>query len=211
MAGVRTSILCPHADHPVNAWLELWADRKDTRVDRSIEDLPGGDFLFLISCDVIVPKEARQKYRHVLVIHASDLPADRGWSPHIWAILEGRSEITVSLLNADDPVDSGDIWRQEQLSFAGTETCDEINARLFEAELRLMDWALDNCDSAEPRKQKGEASYRPRRHPNDSEVRPDQTIAEIFDLLRVSDPNRYPAHFYHRGEKYVIAFRKAGD
>lgn len=201
-------VLCPK-EHPVSAWIERWADEQPGAiVKRSFDDLEGGDFLFLISCGEIIRPEVRKRYRHALVIHASDLPKDRGWSPHVWNIVEGGNELTVSMLECTDPVDSGDIWHQERIALDGTETFDEINALLFDAELRLMDWAIEHCDKAEPRKQDGEPSYRRKRTPEDSRVNPDQTIAEVFDLLRVCDPDRYPAFLEHRGAKYALSMRK---
>lgn len=178
------------------------------RLVRSVAELVGGDFLFLISCGEIIRPEVRDRYRHTLVIHASDLPRDRGWSPHVWTIIEGGQAITVSLLVCTDPVDSGDIWHQERFALDGTETFDEINARLFAAEVRLMDWAITHCDTDQPRPQTGEPSYRRKRTPADSQVRPEQSIAEIFDLLRVCDPERYPAFFEYRGAKYALALRR---
>lgn len=201
-------ILCSSDDHPVNAWLEPWADANDARILRSASELTGGDFLFLISCSEIVTAKHRAGYRHTLVIHASDLPNGRGWSPYVWEILAGADHVTVTLLDAQDPVDSGKVWRKLKLPLDGTELVDEINAKLFVAEIELMDWALAHCDHETPEPQVGEATYWPRRTPGDSQITADQTIGEVFDLLRVSDPDRYPAFFDHRGARYVLSLRK---
>ena len=67
-----------------------------------------GDILFLVSCSEIVKKDIRMKFRHTLVLHASSLPKGRGWSPHIWEILNGADQIVISLLEAEDKIDSGD-------------------------------------------------------------------------------------------------------
>lgn len=188
--------------------MEKWAADHGAELVHRAAQLEGGDFLFLISCGEIVRPDHRALYRHSLVLHASDLPHGRGWSPQVWSVLEGRDHITLSMLDAQDPVDSGDVWRKLRISLDGTELHDEINAKLFAAEVELMDWALENCDRTKPEKQVGESSYYRRRTPADSEVRPDQTVAEIFDLLRVSDPNRFPAFFVHRGQKYALEMRK---
>jgi methionyl-tRNA formyltransferase len=55
----------------------------------------------------------------------------------------------------------------------------------------------------------GEPSYYPRRTPVESQVQPDQTIAELFDLLRVADPRRFPVFFDHRGSRYVLKLERA--
>jgi len=209
----KVSILCTDATHPVNPWLARWASRHGGKIQVSIHrdtgELKGGDFLFLVSCQQIVGRDVRGKYRHTLVLHASDLPRGRGMSPHIWQVLEGASRIVVTLLNAEDSVDSGDIWHQVEFSLAGTELHDEINARLFKAELELMDWALASCDRASPRPQAGTPSSYRKRTPADSAIDPTRPLAESFDLLRVADPDRYPAYFEYRGQKYRIRIEKA--
>ena len=40
------------------------------------------------------------------MIHESDLPHGKGWSPIQWQILEGSDSITITLLDAEDKVDS---------------------------------------------------------------------------------------------------------
>src|SRR5690606_29368375 len=111
---MKITLLCSNDKHPVNAHLKKWiAQRKMTHeisLVRKVKDLPGGEILFLVSCSEIVTEEYRSLYDHCLVLHASDLPKGRGWSPHIWQIIEGASDITMSLLEAADNVDSGRIW-----------------------------------------------------------------------------------------------------
>ena len=71
-----------------------------------------------------------------------------------------------------------------------------------------MSWALDHCDTATPRKQSGESSYFRKRSPQDSRIDPSRPLADSFDLLRVADPERYPAFFEHRGQTYRIRIDK---
>jgi methionyl-tRNA formyltransferase len=209
---VQVSILCTDPAHPVNARLIEWAQASSgtatVEVLRDYLNLRGGDFLFLVSCQQIVPKPVRDIYRHTLVLHASALPKGRGMSPHVWQILDGADLVTVTLLNAEDALDSGDIWEQVEVHFDGTELYDEINQKIFGAELRLMTWALGHCDSATPRKQQGEASTYRRRTPADSSIDPQKPLAESFNLLRVADPQRYPAFFDYRGKRYRIRIDK---
>jgi len=208
----RVSILCTDAAHPVNPHLERWAKenrhRATIEIVRDFRDLTGGDFLFLVSCHQIIGKAVRDQYRHTLVLHASPLPKGRGMSPHIWAIVTGAESVTLSMLNAEDALDSGDIWEQHEMSFDGTELYDEINAKLFAAEMEMMTWAIDNCDTSTPRPQKGEPTFYRKRTPADSLIDPLRPLAESFDLLRVADPDRYPAFFEHRGQKYRIRIEK---
>lgn len=210
----KVAILCSDPSHPVMPWLERWSrdhqhEAEITLVHRKAE-LDSGDLLFLVSCSELIEPTVRERFRHALVLHASDLPRGRGWSPHVWSILEGADSLCVTLLDAADPVDSGAIWHQLPVQLDGSELCDEINEALFRAEIALMDWAIQNCDKSAPRAQEGEPSYFPRRRPADSRVDPQLSLAELFDLLRVADPDRYPAYFDLRGHRYAIRLEKLG-
>lgn len=209
---MKISILCSDPRHPVNAWLERWSSRQDgdheVRLVRRSEELTGGDFLFLVSCTQIISKTTRGLYRHSLVLHASALPAGKGMSPHIWQILEGKNAFVVTLLNAEDKLDAGDIWQQREIQLEGHELYEEINTKLFDIELELMSWAIEHCDRNAPRKQVGKSTSYRRRTPDDSRIDPAQSIESQFNLLRVSDPARYPAFFDLRGHRYKIVIEK---
>lgn len=206
------SIICTDPRHPVNPWLATWAQRNAGKAQVSIlrdrAALTGGDFLFLVSCHQVIDRSIRSRFRHTLVLHASDLPKGRGMSPHVWQVLEGAEELTVTLLNAEDEVDAGDIWHQQRLSLDGTELHDEIHARLFETELALMDWAVEHCDQAQPRAQVGTPTHYRKRVPADSQIDPNLPLVDSFNLLRIADPERYPAFFEHRGQRYRIRLDK---
>ena len=213
---MKVTVLCSDASHPVNEYLSRWKasvrERSEVEIVRSKTDCAGGDLLFLISCSELIREEDRAKYRVCLVLHASALPQGRGWSPHIWQLLNGADGITLSMLEAEDKVDSGRIWKQLYFPVPKHALSDEINDLLFEAEIELMNFALDNFDAVLPIEQaKDGISYFPRRTPEDSEVDPSKTIAEQFDLIRVCDPNRFPAYFRFRGHRYLIRLEKQDD
>lgn len=212
---MKVSVLCSSASHPVYPHLQGWVKRvraaHDVELVQKKAELSGGDVLFLISCHEIISAQDRQAYGASLVIHASDLPAGRGWSPHIWQVLEGKNEIVVSMIEAQDKVDTGAIWAQRPLRLEGHELSDEINEKLFAIELELMDEALSKFGRASPAPQDDRApSYYRKRTPEDSRLDPERPIVEQFDLLRVADPARFPAFFDLRGHRYVVRIEKAG-
>lgn len=213
-AKMKVSILCTDPNHPVVNKLSLWADKMSikghliTLVFDKVE-LAGGDILFLVSCSQMISETERSKYKATLVLHASDLPKGRGWSPYVWSILAGENQITVSLLEATEPVDSGSIWLKTTFDLAGHELLEEINTKLFESELDLMTQAVEQFDDINPTPQVGDSGdYMRKRTPVDSKIDPDKTIAEQFNLLRVADPVRYPAFFEYQGMKYLIKIEK---
>lgn len=210
---LNITLLCSAAEHPVMPYLRYWVTKHQAQHNINLihqaAEAAGGDILFLISCSEIIKKPLRDKYKNVLVIHASDLPHGRGWSPYIWQILEGQNTITVSLLEAADGVDSGDIWHKIPFQLEGHELYNEINMELFETELKLMDFAVENFGHITPQKQdEHQATYYPRRTPADSELDPTKPLADQFDLLRIADPRRFPAFFKLRGHTYYLYIKK---
>lgn len=214
---MKVSILCTDPSHPVVPFLRTWCDR--ARADRhevalcfDKSDLPGGDVLFLVSCAQLVREKERSAYRASLVLHASDLPLGRGWSPHVWSVLQGADEITVCLIEAADPVDTGRIWLKRQFRLEGHELLPEINQKLFALETTLMSEALQRFESIVPTPQSGQAgSYCRRRTAVDSKLDVKKSIEEQFDLLRVVDNDRYPAFIEHRGKTYLLKIEKQDD
>jgi methionyl-tRNA formyltransferase len=212
---MKVEILTSDPAHPVvprlREWLEVTRrDGHDAQLHFDRSALTGGDILFLVSCGQIIRQAERSRYRAALVLHASDLPRGRGWSPHVWAIVNGASTITLCMLEAQDPVDSGPVWLRARFELEGHELLPEINDKLFDAELALMTRAVERFDEIVPVEQQGEpGEYMQRRTPDHSRLDPDRSIAEQFDLLRVVDNDRYPAFFHHRGHRYVLKIEKA--
>lgn len=211
---MKVTILTSSKDHPVWPVLEKFQEKNSPEHNLVLttdkNKVLGGDILFLISCSEIIEQTTRNLYEHTLVVHASDLPKGRGWSPHIWQVLEGANKITVSLLEAEDKVDTGAIWHQENIALEGHELYDEINQKLFDKTIKLMSYALEKKEQIKPVQQSNDqATYYKKRSPNDSKLDINKSIEEQFNLLRVCDPDRFPAFFEHNGHCYKIKIEKA--
>lgn len=214
---MKITILCSDASHPVNVYLKRWMQQHkavhEIELARSRSELTGGDFLFLVSCSDIIKQQHRRGYNYTLVLHASDLPYGRGWSPHVWELVNGAREITLSLLEAENQVDTGRIWRKRKIPIEKTALWYEANHLLFEAELELMTEAIEQLNQIDPQPQSDIAvpSYYRCRDPQDSQINPEKSISEQFDLLRMCDPDRYPAWFEVHGQKYKITLEKLNN
>ena len=213
----KLTIIISSEDHPVNSSISDWAcnQSKDMSIEiiRSVKQAKGGDLCFLISCTELVPNSVLRKYKNVLVIHASDLPQGRGWSPHIWDILNGNEKIVVSLLEAAEKVDCGDIWKKYSYKIPRYFLYNDIIAVVNKAHIDLMDFAIKNFDNIKPKPQskKIKPSYYPKRFPKDSEICPSKSIKEQFNNLRVSDKNRFPSYFYLYGKKFKIYIEREDE
>lgn len=211
---MKITLLCSDPGHPVNTHIQRWmaarAGEHEISLVRRKTELPGGELLFLVSCSEIIGAPERARYASTLVLHASDLPRGRGWSPHVWEILGGATSLTVTLLEAADKVDSGRIWKKVTVPVPLHALWDEINELLFAAELDLIDFAVDNFRDITPTPQSDdvEPTYYRRRTPEDSRIDPNLSLSEQFDRLRVCDPQRFPAFFELHGHRYKLALEK---
>lgn len=214
---MKITVLSSSPTHPLFRYLEDWVQRANAQhnVDliQSKNDLTNGDILFLVSCSEIISEKDRIGYARSLVLHASDLPLGRGWSPHVWQIINGASEITVSLLEAQNKVDTGRIWHKIKVAIPPTALWDEINRILFTTELALMDFAIEHFGTIVPHPQDPDISptYYPKRGPKDSRIDPEKSIKEQFDLIRICDPDRFPAFFELKGAQYAIKLEKIDE
>ncbi len=202
---MRITILTSDVNHPCIPYLHEWCSNRNQTLAIGADGLPGGDVLFAISCTEILTKEQRDKYQVCCVLHESDLPKGRGWSPLAWQILDGNDKIVICLIEMADSVDTGDIFDRWLVTLEGHELYGEIHSKIVKAKLQLIDRFLEALPTRT--KQEGEATYYDRRRPHNSELDVSLSIADQFDLLRICDP-RFPAYFKMRGHTYKVTVEK---
>ena len=176
---------------------------------RSPEELAAGWINFILGCVHILPAPILQQFKHNLVVHGSNLPAGKGFSPTTWQILEDKKTIPICLFEATEAVDAGDIWIRDTIMLDGTELHDEWRTLLSLKIIELCLRFINEHETLKPEKQTGKESFYPKRTGKDSELSVDKTIAEHFNLLRVANNQKYPAYFYINGHKYILSIRKS--
>ena len=174
---------------------------------RRAEDLPEGDIALLLGCVRIVPRRFLRRNHFNLVVHESDLPKGRGFSTMTWQILQGARAIPVCLFEAGEDVDAGPVIYRDTINLDDNDTYAEWRHLQGEKTLEICRWFFDEASPPRGSQQRGEPTAYPRRTPSDSRLDPNRTIAEQFDLLRVADPDRYPAYFDHRGRRFVLLLK----
>lgn len=173
------------------------------------DEIEAGEVAIFLSCEKLVKKEVLKKNRYNLVAHASDLPQGKGWSPLTWQILEGKNDVCISLFEAVDKVDAGEIYDKAMLHFEGHELIDEMQETMGLKINEMIISFLRKYPDIVGIKQAGEESFYPRRKPEDSELDMEKTITEQFNLLRVVNNEKYPVFFNYRGHKYVLKIYKS--
>lgn len=182
----------------------------DVQVITSANCLRKGDVAFFLSCFEIIKGDCLKKNRYNIVVHESNLPKGRGWSPMTWQILEGKSDIPIVLFEARESVDSGPIYLKDIMHLDGTELISEwqeIQGR------KTIDMCCDfvrqvSLNKQHPIEQEGVPSFYLRRTPADSRLDVKKTIEEQFNLFRVVDNERYPAFFELNNRRYYLKIYK---
>lgn len=204
----RDTWMNSHIATLVSGWR---SEGHEVRWVHEAEALCLGDLAFLLGCSQIVKPERLALHDHTLVVHESDVPRGRGWSPMTWQVLEGASSYVVTLMEAVDDVDAGPVFLQTEVQLEGTELVDELRLLQANATLGLCRAFVSGYpDSGDhPREQEGTPTYYPRRRPDDSRLDPQKTLAEHFNLLRVVDNDRYPAFFDWQGKRYRLRIERS--
>jgi methionyl-tRNA formyltransferase len=202
---------------PSGGWFDVHAAELTARLNAAghdalavgkQSDVREGDIAFYLSCTDLTPPALLARNAWNIVVHASDLPQGRGFSPLVWQVLEGKNDIPLTMITMDEAADAGDIVMHRTLSFQGHELNDEMRTRMGIAIVEMCVNLVVASAPPEPRAQTGEPSWYNRRRADDSRLDVDRTIAEQFDLLRVVDNDRYPAFFEHRGHRYTLTIAK---
>ena len=192
-----------HIAKLVRCWIDrgnkvLWVHDK--------KDLIPGDFCFYLGCEQIVGKDVLNQFTHNLVVHESDLPHGRGWSPLTWQVIEGKKSIPIVLFEATESVDAGKVYLKETMSLSGTELVEDLrNIQGVVTERLCMRFVSEfKCLVPLAVDQTGEPTFYPRRSPADGQVDITQTIDSIFPLLQVSDYEKYPVFFDMDGCRFKL-------
>ena len=167
-----------------------------------------GDVCLLLSCTKLIEEEFLRLNKNNIVIHASDLPLGKGFSPLQWQILEGKNKIILTLFEVVRDVDAGPYYFKSTLEYDGTEMLSELRDKMARKINSMALKFINEYFSMKQIKQSGIESFYPRRKKQDDEVDPQKSIVELFNQFRIADNENYPLFFEHLGEEYSIKVEK---
>ncbi len=194
-----------------NQWFETYAEKLATMLKRATlyknhSEINGNyDVLFILSYHEIIPTRKLKMNKHNVVIHASLLPKGKGWAPLFWRVLEGQKTIPFTMFEAEEGVDSGNIYMVKNLNLTGYELNPELREKQANLTLKMSVEFIENYDKYKtPKKQHGEESFYTKRTSEQSELNVDKSLREQFNLLRVVNNEEYPAFFKLDGQRYIL-------
>jgi methionyl-tRNA formyltransferase len=142
-----------------------------------------------------------------LNVHDSLLPSYAGFSPLIWALINGEREVGVTAHRMDGELDAGDIVFQRSVPVGPGDTATDLFHKTVDLIGPIVRDALDRIESGTAEwvaQDRSEASFFHKRSVEDSRIDWSWPAEDLERLVRAqSDP--YPNAFtYHRGERIRI-------
>ncbi|MCQ4333830.1 methionyl-tRNA formyltransferase [Natronomonas sp. F2-12] len=145
--------------------------------------------------------------RGFLGLHSSCLPAGRGGAPVNWSIISGADKVGISLFYYEPGVDAGDIVAQGSVPVEyrddiatvfdelANEACQLISS--VQEELRAA-----NIDTAP--QSLSDATYRPRRQPQDGIINWNHNPTEQYNWIRAQTEPYPGAYTFYQGEQLTV-------
>lgn len=163
---------------------------------------------FILACTQIIPQDLIKNNLKNIVIHESDLPKGKGWSPLSWQIEEGSNTIVFSAFEASNKVDDGDIVLQKTLKLEGTELLSDIKHKQAELTLEMVIELSQTFPNWNKRPQTGTESFYSKRTVDNDELDIKITLERLFNKLRITNNQDFPAWFEINNTKYSIKIEK---
>jgi len=166
------------------------------------------DLMLVVSWRYMVPTSVyRRPRRETFVFHDSLLPYYRGFSPTVWAIINGEDHTGVTLFKIAEEVDAGDIVDQIRIPIGPDDTIALVMERVTGAYLDLLERNLNNLiNGTAPLypQDHSRATFTCKRLPKDNQIDWAGSSESIYNLIRaVSAP--YPgAYTYLFGQKMIV-------
>lgn len=166
------------------------------------------DLMLVVSWRYLIPEQIyRRPRRGTFVFHDSVLPAYRGFSPTVWAMINGEDHTGVTLFEIAEEVDAGDIVDQKRIPVGPDDTIATVMVRVTEIYLTLLERNLARLlDGTAPRRVQDHhlATFTCKRLPEDNRIDWSADAQEIYNLIRaVTAP--YPgAYTSLKGRKLIV-------
>ena len=202
-----------------NNWIEKFIDFKNFNFKKKYKytiaynhnKVKGVDIVFVLSYTKILTKNFLKQNNLNLVIHSSNLPKDKGFAPMSYQVLRGKNKIFNTIFKIDNTIDGGDICLQNFFKLDGVELYDELRKKQAKSIVDLMLSFLKAYPKINFKKQKGKENFNKRRKPEDSQINIHKSLKSQFNLLRISDNDRFPAFFIYKRTKFIINLKKQDE
>jgi len=160
-------------------------------------------YVFFPHWSWLVPESILNEFTCVC-FHMTDIPYGRGGSPLQNLISLGHKETKLTALKMTNQLDAGAVYLKAPLSLQGSAQ------EIFERSAKLTFEMIQSIMTLEPIpiEQTGEVTTFSRRRPEQSKIQGNETLTELYDLIRMMDADSYPKAFLHHGD-LTLTFEQA--
>lgn len=141
-------------------------------------------------------------------VHGTLLPRYAGGNTLNWVIANGERESGVTVHVVDEGVDTGPVLLQRSFPVSRFDTGASLARKTLELEPEVVLNALELYERHGMSMLKSQDLHgivrHPDRQPEHSQLDPTRPLIELYDKIRASDPERYPAFFTIDGQKVCI-------
>ncbi|WP_300440115.1 formyltransferase family protein [Christiangramia sp.] len=169
------------------------------------------DIMFLLSCTKLLSRKYLQPNKNNIVVHASDLPHGKGFSPMQWQILEGKNQIPITLFEAVEGVDSGPFYLKDMIEFEGHELLNELREKMALKIIQMCLRFVNEYGKLRSQPQIGESSLYKKRMTQDDQLDISKSIASQFNHFRIAHNENHPLYFKYLGHKYYLKIIKESN
>ena len=201
----------------INSWFvpfshilkeKLQSDNYFVNEYNNSKDVSNEDICFILSCTKILKKDFLDNHKHNIVVHASDLPKGKGFTPMKWQVLEGKNDIPLTLFEAVEACDAGPYYFKDVIHFEGFEMLGEMQEIMGNKIIEMCCQFVQHCDEYEPIEQAGESTYYRRFCKDDDFLDINMSIKDAFLRFRIADFERFPLYFDNEGHMYSLTVKR---
>ena len=182
-------------------------ERLDERGCAEIASLPRAELLTVCSYGLYIPEELIALYpRRAVNFHPSLVPAYRGASPIVSALLDGVTVTGVSIIDVAPEMDAGDVYAQVAVPVTLDDTRVTLTDRLLEAGIplfvRVIDEILRGTARAVP--QRGTPTYCRKLAKEDLVIPWTDSAIRIHNLVRALSPKPAARTLFRGGTTKIL-------
>jgi methionyl-tRNA formyltransferase len=200
----RGSALMPS---PVKAAALELGLRVTDRIDDVLELDPPADLGVVVAFGRLIKPHVLDKLP-MINVHFSLLPRWRGAAPVERAILAGDEVTGVCVMEIEEGLDTGAVYRREEVAIGSDVSADELRAQLVEVGSELVLDALHN-GLGEPEPQVGEPVYASKIDPAELRVDWSSPAIDVHRLVRLG--GAWTTHHGHRLKIWRTSLHPTGD
>lgn len=167
-----------------------------------------GETCLSVGFGLLFPVAFLESVGTCLNVHGTLLPDYPGARSLNWIIVEGERSSGVTIHIVDEGMDTGPIILQRAFPVSRFDTARSLARKTLDFEPAVVVEALNLFEregpaAARPQNPAGAKRF-PDRTPAHSEIDPQRPLIEQYNIIRASDPDRYPAFFMLDGQKVCI-------